>query len=575
MRTIWPILRPYRFLMILAIALVGVQAATELALPTLMATIVDEGIVNGDTQLILRIGSIMLVVTAVSMTSSVIGARIASRTSMAFGRDLRNNVFEHVTNFSLSEFDRLGAATLITRTTNDVEQVERVIFMSMRMFSRAPMMAIGSIFFAFQTDPGLAWILLAAIPVLGLVVAFISSKSMPLFQAMQEKIDRLNLVSREGLAGIRVIRAFNRTRYEEKRFEDANADLMQTGIRVNRIIALMDPALTIILNLTIVVALWVGAFRIQGGTLEVGKLMAFPQYAMHVMFSLMALSMMFVMIPRATVSAKRVSEVIEMVPEIEDPATPASPAENRGIVEFDNVTFYYPGAEAPALSGISFTAKPGEVTAIIGGIGSGKSTLAKLLLRFYDVTDGSIKVDGVDVRDMTQEELRSRIGYVPQQALLFTGTIAENLRYGKADATDDEVQKAAESAQAHRFVRDLEHGYDSYVAQGGTNLSGGQKQRLTIARALVRRPKIYLFDDNFSALDFKTDALVRQALRKDTADATVIIVAQRVATIMDATRIIVLDEGKVAGIGTHAELLQTCDIYREIVASQLAEEAIA
>lgn len=575
MRTIWPILRPYSFLMILAIALVGVQAATELALPTLMATIVDEGIVYGDTQLILRVGTIMLVVTAVSMTASVIGAHIASRTSMSFGRDLRGQVFEHATNFSLNEFDKLGAATLITRTTNDVEQVERVVFMMMRMFSRAPMMAVGSLIFAFRTDPGLAWILLAAIPVLGLVVAFISSKSMPLFQAMQEKIDRLNLVSREGLAGIRVIRAFNRTRYEEDRFDDANSDLRNTGIRVFRIMALMDPALTIVLNLTIVVALWIGAFRIQAGTLEVGKLMAFPQYAMHVMFSLMALSMMFVMIPRASVSAKRIGEVISLEPEIEDPQEPVTPAENRGVVEFDNVTFYYPGAEAPALSNISFTAKPGEVTAIIGGIGSGKSTLVKLLLRFYDVSEGSIKVDGVDVRDMTQSELRSRIGYVPQTALLFTGTIAENLRYGKADATDEEVQAAAESAQAHRFIRELEQGYDHIVAQGGTNLSGGQKQRLTIARALVRRPKIYLFDDNFSALDFKTDAMVRQALREDTADATVIIVAQRVATIMDATRIIVLDEGKVAGIGTHEELLQTCDIYREIVASQLAEEAIA
>lgn len=575
MRSIWPILRPYRFWMILAIALVGVQAATELALPTLMASIVDEGIVYGDTGHILRVGTVMLVVTAVSMAASVIGARIAARSSMAFGRDMRGTVFAHATNFSLKEFDRLGTATLITRTTNDVEQIERVVFMSQRMFSRAPMMAIGSLFFAFRTDPGLAWILLIAIPVLALVVWFISSKSMPLFQAMQEKIDRLNLVSREGLAGIRVIRAFNRTQYEEQRFEEANADLMQTGVRVFRIMALMDPALTIILNMTIVLVLWVGGFRVNAGTLEVGKLMAFPQYAMHLMFSLMALSMMFVMIPRAAVSARRIAEVIETEPDIADPAEPVTPRENEGVVEFDNVTFYYPGAEAPALRGVSFTARPGEVTAIIGGIGSGKSTLAKLLLRFYDVTEGSIRVDGVDVRDMTQEELRSRIGYVPQQALLFTGTIAENLRYGKPDATDEEVQAAAESAQAHRFVRELEQGYDHMVAQGGTNLSGGQKQRLTIARALVRRPKIYLFDDNFSALDFKTDALVRRALRKETADATVIIVAQRVATIMDATRIIVLDEGRVVGIGTHDELLRTCDIYREIVASQLAEEAIA
>lgn len=575
MKQLLPILRPYRYWMVLAISLVGVQVATELSLPMLMASIVDQGIAIGDTAHILKTGAWMLVVTAVSLGAAFVAVRIASRTSMAFARDLRGNVFNHVTNFSLNEFDKIGTATLITRTTNDITQVQRLVFMSMRMFSRAPMIAIGSMIFAIQTNPGLSWILLASIPVLGVVIGLVSAKGVPLFRVMQEKLDRLNLVSREGLTGIRVIRAFNRTQDEEKRFEDANSDLTTTGVRVNRIMAVMDPAMMIILNMTTVAILWFGGYRIESSSLAVGDLMAFIQYANQIMFALMMLSMMFVMIPRASVSAKRIAEVIGMEPEIEDPKTPKVPEANQGLVEFDNVTFHYPGAEAPAINHVSFTARPGQTTAIIGGIGSGKSTLAKLLLRFYDLSSGSIRVDGVDIKDMTQAELRSRIGYVPQAALLFTGTVAENLRYGKEDASDDEVRAAAASAQAHNFVSELEHGYDSPIAQGGTNLSGGQKQRLTIARALVRRPKVYVFDDNFSALDFKTDARVRQALAEDTSDATVIMVAQRVSTIMNADQIIVLDAGEIAGIGTHKELLRTSDIYREIVASQLAEEAIA
>lgn len=575
MKKLLPILRPYRYWMALAIALVAVQVVTELALPSLMATIVDDGVAVGDTGYILRVGGYMLLVTAISMGAAFIAVRIASRTSMAFARDLRGTVFRHVTNFSLNEFDKVGTATLITRTTNDIMQVQRLVFMSMRMFSRAPMMAIGSMMFAIQRNPGLSWILLAAIPVLGIVIGLVSAKGMPLFKVMQEKLDRVNLVSREGLTGIRVIRAFNRTKDEEQRFEEANRDLMTTSLRVNRIMAVMEPSMMIILNMTTVAILWFGGYRIQAGTLRAGDLMAFIQYANQIMFALMMLSMMFVMIPRAAVSARRIGDVIGMEPEIADPNEPQVPAVNKGVVEFDDVTFRYPGAEAPAISRVSFTAKPGQTTAIIGGIGSGKSTLAKLLLRFYDLESGSIRVDGVDVRDMSQTELRSRIGYVPQSALLFTGSVAENLRYGKPDATDDEVRAAAASAQAHGFVSELQDGYDSQIAQGGANLSGGQKQRLTIARALVRRPKIYLFDDNFSALDFKTDAKVRQALRKDTEDATVIVVAQRVSTIMDADQIIVLEAGKVEGIGTHSELLRTCTIYREIVASQLAEEAIA
>lgn len=575
MRRLLPLLRPYRAMAIGSAILVFLQALAEISLPTLMASIVDVGIVNGDTGHILRVGGVMLLVAALGMTAAFVGARLASRAAAGFARDMRNKLFAHVTHFSLQEFDKVGTSTLITRTTNDVIQVQQFVFMSLRMMIRAPMMAIGGIIMAVIQDARLALILVVVIPVLATLISLIARKGMPLFKEVQKRLDRLNLVVREGLTGIRVVRAFNRTEYEERRFHQANETLTNTSIRVNRIMSAMEPSMTLTFNLTIVAILWFGSLRVENEFLQVGSLMAFIQYAMQIMFSLMMLSMMFMMIPRASVSASRISEVLAMEPEIKDPEQPVEPATTQGIVEFDRVTFYYPGAEAPALRDVSFTARPGEVTAIIGGIGSGKSTLASLLLRFYDVTDGSIRVDGVDVRHWRQEDLRRRIGYVPQRALLFSGSIRENLRYGKEEATDEELQHAAASAQAAEFISDLEDGYDALIAQGGANFSGGQKQRLTIARALVRRPSIYVFDDNFSALDFKTDAKVRAALREETAEATVIIVAQRVSTIMDAAQIIVLDEGEVVGIGTHQELLRTCDIYREIVASQLSEEAIA
>lgn len=575
MRKLLPILRPYRWMAITAAALVFVQAFSEIYLPTLMASIVDYGVVMGDTRHILAVGAVMVAVAAVGMSAAFMGARLASLVAVGFARDLRNRLFTHVSNFSLHEFDKIGTATLITRTTNDVAQLQQLVFMSLRMMIRAPLMAIGGIIMAVVQDPRLSLIFVAVIPLLAVVIGLISSKGMPLFRAMQEKIDRLNLVTREVLSGIRVVRAFNRTEYEEKRFDDANRDLTTTATRVNRLMAAMEPAMSIIFNFTIIVILWIGGLRVDSGELQVGRMMAFIQYAMHIMFSLMMVSMILVTVPRAMVSASRIAEVLEMQPEIKDPEEPKVPAEELGVVEFDNVTFYYPGAEVPALQNVSFTARPGEVTAIIGGIGSGKSTLVSLLLRFYDVTSGSIRVDGIDVREWPQRELRERIGYVPQRAMLFSGTIRENLRYGKPQATEEEIRHAAETAQAAEFIERLELGYDAPVAQGGANFSGGQKQRLTIARALVRRPKIYVFDDNFSALDFRTDAKVRMALRRETAHATVIIVAQRVATIMDADQIIVLDSGRVAGIGTHRELLASCPIYREIVASQLAEEVIA
>ena len=575
MRRLLPFLKPYRWMAIGSAVLVFLQAISEVFLPTLMASVVDNGIVYGDIAHILKVGAIMLAVAASGMAAAFVAARLSSRTAVGFARDLRNRIFSHITNFSLHEFDKLGTSTLITRTTNDVQQVQQLVFFSLRLMIRAPMLAIGAIVMAVALDATLSLVIIGAVPVLAGVIAVISAKGMPLFRQVQQRLDKLNRVTREGLTGVRVVRAFNRTEHEERRFDDSNRELTQTSIRVNRILAAMEPSMGITLNLTILAIVWFGGIRVELGSIQVGELMAFIQYAIQIMFALMLLSMMLTFIPRAAVSASRIVEVLQTSKEIEDPSEPVEPAEPAGVVEFDRVTFYYPGAEAPALKDVSFIARPGQVTAIIGGIGSGKSTLAKLLLRFYDVTGGRIAVDGVDVRHMTQEALRRRIGYVPQSALLFTGSVRENLRYGKPDATDDEIRKAAESAQAAGFVEELEKGYDSVIAQGGVNLSGGQRQRLTIARALVRKPQIYLFDDNFSALDFKTDAKVRMALARETKGATVIIVAQRVATIMDADQIIVLDAGRVAGIGTHRELLERCEIYREIVASQLSEEAIA
>lgn len=567
-------LRPYRGAIVLAVIMLGVQALAELLLPALLASIVDEGIVHGDAAHIYRVGGHMLLAAAFGAAGAIGATLFASRISTGFGRDLRDRLFSHISRFSLSEFERLGTSTLITRTTNDVTQVQQVVYMSLRMLIIAPIMAVGGVIMAVSMDAQLSLSLLVVVPLLAGVIALIASKGMPLFKAMQQKLDRLNRVSREGLTGIRVIRAFNRTAYEEERFDEANRDLTSTAIRVHQIMAYMMPAMMLTLNLTTVAILWFGGIRIDQGHMQVGNLMAFIQYVIQIMFSLMMLSMMFVMIPRAAVSAARISEVLDTEPQIHDPDRPIEPAERRGVVEFKNVTFYYPGAEAPALRDISFVAKPGQTTAIVGGIGSGKTTLANLLLRFYDVTEGSITLDGVDIRQMSQESLRANIGYVPQKALLFSGSVADNIRYGKPDATDAEVLRAAETAEAASFVSQLEHGFDTVIAQGGTNLSGGQRQRLTIARALARRPLIYLFDDNFSALDFKTDARVRMALRRETRDATVMIVAQRVATVMDADQIIVLDEGRMVGLGTHHELLKTCEVYQEIVASQLSKEAM-
>lgn len=568
-------LKPYAWLVAAVLVLVFFQTLSELYLPTLMSDIVDTGVVEGDTPYIWKVGLFMLLVALGGMACSIGASYFSAKAASGFGKTLRGKVFSHVSNFSLEEFDKIGTASLITRTTNDITQIQQVLIMMLRMMVMAPMMCIGGIIMAVSKDATLSLIFIVIMPVLAAAIFLIARKGIPLFKAIQKKIDKLNLVMREGLTGIRVIRSFNRIDHEKKRFDAANFDLTDTSIKVNKVMAFMMPIMMLVLNVSSVAIIWYGGLRIDAGHMQVGDLMAFLQYAMQIMFSLIMVSMMFVMIPRASASAVRINEVLEMEPVIKDTAAPASTSGQKGYVEFQNVTFSYPGAEQPAIQDISFSAKPGEVTAIIGGTGSGKSTLISLIPRFYDVDEGSVLVDGVDVRELPQEELRAKIGFVPQKAVLFTGTIQENIRYGKEDATDEEVRHAAEIAQASDFIAGMEQGYDSVIAQGGTNVSGGQKQRLSIARALVRGAEVYIFDDSFSALDFKTDAKLRAALKQETRESTVIIVAQRVSTVLDADRIIVMNESRIAGIGTHHELMETCDVYREIVYSQLSEEEIA
>jgi ATP-binding cassette subfamily B multidrug efflux pump len=568
-------LKPYRLAIVLVLILIFLQSLSELYLPTLMADIVNKGIVTGDNGYIWRIGGFMLLVSVASGVFSIIASYHSSKISAGFGKIVRGRTFSHVESFSLQEFDRIGTASLITRTTNDITQVQQVLLMMMRMMVSAPMMCIGGTIMAISKDPKLSLVIICVIPILALVIYLIVRKGIPLFKSMQTKIDKLNLVLRENLTGVRVIRAFNRTEHEKQRFDAANLDLTDTAVRANKIMAALMPMMMLIMSLTSVAIIWFGGNRISTGSMQIGDLMAFLQYAMQIMFSLVMVSMMLVMVPRASASAVRINQVLDTAPEILDSPAAKAATGKGGHIVFEHVTFSYPGAEKPAISNISFEARPGEVTAIIGGTGSGKSTLISLIPRLYDIDSGSIYVDGIEVRDMTQESLRAKIGFVPQKALLFTGTVRDNIRYGKDDATDDQIRKAAEIAQANTFISEMKEGYESIIAQGGANLSGGQKQRLSIARALVRRPEIYVFDDSFSALDLKTDANLRAALKRETTESTILIVAQRVSTVMDADHIIVLDEGEISGIGTHRELMETSSVYREIVSSQMAEEVIA
>ncbi len=575
MLKLYRFLKPYSVMVIGVLVFIFLQTLGDLYLPTLMSDIINDGVMQGDTNKILHIGGLMLLVAAGGAVCAVISSYLSSKTAVGLGTILRSKIFRRVESFSLHEFDKLGTATLITRTTNDINQVQMVTVMIMRMMISAPMMAIGGVIMALQEDRELTLVLAVAIPVLGGVIALIASRMIPLFRLVQKKIDKINLVLREKLTGIRVIRAFNTVEREMKRFDEANVDLTDNYIKVNRIMAFMMPAIMVVMNLTSISILWFGGIRISNNSMDLGALAAFTQYAMQIMFSLLMLAMMFIMVPRAQAAAVRINEVIDTVPEITDSEETKNTFTGRGFVEFKDVTFSYHGAEEPALRNISFSAHPGEVTAIIGSTGSGKSTLINLIPRFYDVVGGSVLIDGVDVRSITQEALRAKIGYVPQKAVLFSGSITENIKVGNDTAAEEEIRHAAEIAQAAGFISEMDGGYDHIIAQGGTNISGGQKQRLSIARALVRKPEVYIFDDSFSALDYKTDAKLRGALRKEIADATVIIVAQRVGTVMDADRIIVLDEGRIAGMGTHKELLDTCEVYREIVTSQLSEEEIA
>ncbi|HZK56912.1 MAG TPA: ABC transporter ATP-binding protein [Clostridia bacterium] len=575
MRKLLKFLKPYRLAVITASVLIFIQVILELLLPTLMGNIVDIGVADGNTPYIFKTSGLMLLIAFSVILLAVVSIYLSSRVSMAFAKDLRSEVFKKVESYSLNEFDKIGTSSLITRTTNDITQVQQVVMMSLRIMARAPMITIGSVIMAVYKSAKLSLVIVLALPVIMIAILVVTKKGVPLFRTIQIKLDRLNQILRENLMGVRVVRAFNRIDYEKERFRVANKDITDITIKVSKIMAVMMPAITLALNFTIIIVIWYGSINIDMGTMQVGDLIAFIQYVIQSMFYLAMLSMIFIMISRASASAARINEVLDMESRIKDPESPKITGIENGIIEFRDVTFSYPGAEEPALKNITFTAKPGEVTAIIGGTGSGKSTLINLIPRFYDVDSGSILIDGVDIREMTQKTLRESIGFVPQKSVLFTGTIEDNIRYGKEDAADEEIRRAAEIAQAEEFILNMGDGFDSAIAQGGTNVSGGQKQRLSIARALVRKPKIYLFDDSFSALDFKTDAKLRNALEDVTAKSTLIIVSQRVSTVIDAEQIIVLDRGKISGIGNHKKLLKTSDVYREIVSSQLSEEEIA
>ena len=574
MKTTLKYYRPYILPIVLIIAFLFGQAMCELALPGYMSDIINNGIVKQDMGYIRHTGLIMIAVAAATVVCAIMGSLLASRAAARSSRDIRRALFRKVTAFSAAELNDFSTASLITRSTNDVQMVQQATVMILRLACFAPIMGIGAVIKALNTSVSLSWTIgIALLVILGIMtVSFFLV--LPKFQVLQTKLDKLNLLMKERLSGVLVIRAFNTEKREEKRFDIANRDLTKINMFTNKAMSFMMPMLMFVMNGVSILIVWAGAHLVNEGSLMIGDMLAYLQYAMHVIMSLLFITMMFIMIPRAIVSAKRIGEVLDVEPSIEDPEMPETVEDHRGVVEFDHVSFSYPDAEKEVLEDISFTARPGRTTAIIGGTGSGKSTLISLIPRFYDATEGSVRIDGKDVRDITQHELRDQIGYVPQKGLLFSGTIASNLQYGKEDATEAEMLEAAETAQAMDFIREKEHGLDEEVAQGGTNVSGGQKQRLSIARALVKKPKIYIFDDSFSALDFKTDKALREALKEKVGDSTIIIVAQRINTIIDADQILVLDEGRLAGKGTHDELMQTCDVYREIALSQLSEEEL-
>ncbi|MFC7241999.1 ABC transporter ATP-binding protein [Catellatospora aurea] len=568
-------LRPYRRHISLVVLLQFVQTVANLYLPTLNADIIDQGVVKGDTGYIMRIGAAMIGVSLVQIICSIGAVYVGAQVASALGRDVRAAIFDRVQSFSAREVGHFGAPSLITRTTNDVQQVQMLALMTFTMMVSAPIMMVGGIVLALQLDVQLSGLLLAVIPALVLGIGFIVWRMRPLFRAMQTNIDEVNRVMREQITGIRVIRAFVRDRHEQERFAGANTELTNVALAVGKLMASMFPFVMLVINISTVAVLWFGAHRIDSGGMEIGALTAYLSYLMQILMAVMMATFMFVMLPRAEVCAERIEEVLGTDSSVVPPTAPVTPEGLRGHLELRDVEFSYPGAEEPVLRSIAFSARPGETTAIIGSTGSGKSTLLHLVPRLFDATGGRVLVDDVDVRDIEPQALSRAIGFVPQKPYLFSGTVASNLRYGKADATDEELWRALEVAQAKEFVQAMPEGLDAPIAQGGTNVSGGQRQRLAIARALVSRPEIYLFDDSFSALDYATDAALRRELSRETSDATVVIVAQRVNTIRDADRILVLDDGQVVGTGTHSELMNSNVTYREIVLSQLTEEEAA
>jgi ATP-binding cassette subfamily B protein len=568
-------LRPYRrwLTAVVCLQLFGTMAA--LYLPSLNADIIDNGVAKGDSGYILRTGGWMLGVTLVQIMCSVAAVFFGARASMSVGRDLRRDVFRRVTSFSAREVAHFGAPSLITRTTNDVQQVQMLVVMTCSMMIAAPIMCVGGVIMAVHEDVGLSWLVAVSVPLLAVLITLIARKMVPQFRRMQERVDAVNRVLREQIAGVRVVRAFVREPVETERFAESNTALTATALRAGRLMALMFPTVMLVLNVSSVAVLWFGASRIDSGQMQVGALTAFLNYLAQILMSVMMATFMVMMIPRAAVCADRITEVLDTDSTVVPPAEPVRAPATHAQVEFRDVSFAYPGAAAPVLRNVSFVAEPGRTTAIIGSTGAGKSTLLSLIPRLMDCTSGAVLVDGVDVRDLDPDLLWSVLGYVPQRSYLFSGTVASTLRHGNPEATDDEVWTALEIAQARDFVERLPDGLAAPVAQGGTNFSGGQRQRLAIARAILRRPEIYLFDDAFSALDPGTDARLRAALRPITREAAVLVVAQRVSTILDADQILVLDAGAVVGAGTHAELVETCPAYAEIVQSQLSAEDAA
>ncbi|EOK28085.1 ABC transporter ATP-binding/permease [Enterococcus faecalis EnGen0333] len=560
-----------------AVLFMIVQIIADLYLPTLTSNIINDGVAKGDINYIWSTGVVMLGFSLISIVASIGNTFFATKESQSLGKKLRTDIYRKVENFSNNEFDKFGTASLITRTTNDVNQIQMVMQMFLRLMINAPLTLIGASFMAYNKDPQLTKIFLYVLPIMAVLVGGIMFLAVPLFKSMQKKTDRLNLVFREGLTGVRVIRAFGKANYEEQRFDETNKDYTQTAIKVNTIVALMIPLMTLIMSGTNIAITWFGGHYIAEMQLEVGNLIAFMTYAMQILMSFMMLSMIFVMVPRAQASADRINEVLNTDSEIKDVPNPEllSLKGDKATLAFEHVNYRYQHAENLALEDIDFSAKSGETVAIIGGTGSGKTTLVNLLPRFYDVESGKILLNGKNIKDTSQHNLREMIGFVPQKAVLFTGTIRENMQYGAQNATDEEIWQALEIAQAKAFVSELAEGLDSHVEQGGGNFSGGQRQRLAIARALVKPADVYVFDDSFSALDFKTDANLRKALKEQMTDAIVVLVAQRVSTVMEASTILVLDEGKLVGKGTHEELLANNQTYQEIVHSQLREEDLA